>query len=355
MSKMPKSKSQSKLIPPLHRHLHLQHRRHTGRRLQHQHTSYRGLAILVVVAGVALLTLTAVARATADTILVTARNSAPIPTEPAIITSPADNAVTTTADIAVRGTCQSADLPRVVVLLLDGVPTASVPCDTDNTFAVPLTLTLGTHALSTKIYNVTNDAGPDGPTITVYYVPPVNGSTDRGGELPEAPPGSPLVLTIDEPFIVFGPAKDAVWLGTISGGALPYKVHIDWGDGHNNDYTITTDGAQRFSHRYHAMQPYIIRMHVTDADGRGAQRVYAAVTPYVPPTSLFTAGPTSPSPWSGSNMLGIYGAYLLLVAALGFLWIRRHPFAYAKVPVRSGGYRGDRRTSSRRNGPRATR
>jgi hypothetical protein len=247
---MPKTKP----IPPLHRHLRLQHHRHTGRRLQHRHTSYRGLAILVVVAGVAMLTLTAVARATADTLLVTARNSAPIPTEPAIITSPADNAVITTADIAVRGTCQSADLPRVVILLLDGTPTASAPCDSDNTFAVPLTLTLGTHALSTKIYNITEDAGPDGPTITVYYINPAAASTDRGGNAPETAPGPPLILTLDEPFIVFGPAKDAVWLGTISGGTLPYRVHITWGDNSSNNYTITTSGAQRFSHRYHGMQ-----------------------------------------------------------------------------------------------------
>jgi hypothetical protein len=281
-----------------------------------------------------MLTLTAVARATADTLLVTARNSAPIPTEPAIITSPADNAVITTADIAVRGTCQSADLPRVVILLLDGTPTASAPCDSDNTFAVPLTLTLGTHALSTKIYNITEDAGPDGPTITVYYINPAAASTDRGGNAPETAPGPPLRLTLDEPFIVFGPAKDAVWLGTISGGTLPYRVHITWGDNSSNNYTITTSGAQRFSHRYHGMQPYSIGLRVTDADNRGAQRWYAAVTPYIPPTSLFTAGPTSPLPWFNPNILGIYGAYLLLVAGMGFLWMRRHPFAYAKVPVR---------------------
>jgi hypothetical protein len=218
-------------------------------------------------------------------------------------------------------------------LLLDGNQAASVPCESDGTFTVPITLTLGTHALGTKIYNVTDDTGPDGPTITVYYVAKTIGTTDRGGATPEQTLGAPLVLTIDEPFIVFGPAKDAVWLGTIDGGTLPYRVQINWGDGSNNDYTLTKGGAQHFSHHYRAMIPHMITLVVNDAGGRAARQMYAAVTPFVPPVGLFTN--SSPSPWTGSNIFGIYGAYLVLVATFGFLWLRRHPFAYAKVAVRS--------------------
>src|SRR5262249_51272543 len=138
-------------------------------------------------------------------------------------------------------------------------------------------------------------------------------------------------LTIDEPFIVFGPANDAIWTGTIKGGTLPYKVHITWGDGAANDYKLTTSGKQHFVHHYRSMYPHVITLRVDDSAGRAAQQNYAAVTPSLPPP--FVALPTKP--WTGSLILTLYGTYLLLLVVFGGTWTQAHPFEYAKVPVRN--------------------
>ncbi len=135
----------------------------------------------------------------------------------------------------------------------------------------------------------------------------------------------------DRPFIVFGPGKDAIWSGDIWGGTLPYHVRVNWGDGAHNDYTIEKAGKQAFRHHYTVMRPHEITLRVTDADGRAMTLYFVAVTPYVPPANIFgsTGGPPN-----NSRLFGYYGAYLLALAAAGFIWIgARRKKAYVLVPV----------------------
>lgn len=324
----------SKSAPSLHRTLHLQPHTHTGRVLHHKHTSYRGLAIVVILAGIVMLSLNMMARATADDLVVYARNPAPIPTTAAAITNPTDGMVVSKASLPVSGTCPVIT-PGIIVVITDNDTTAgSVPCDDNGRFSLTLTLSLGRHVLTAKTYTITNDTGPDSNPITVFRTEPASQTGPSTAIEQKTIPGSPLVVTIDEPFIIFGPAKDAIWLGTITGGTLPYAVHIDWGDNSSNTYTVAKSGSQHFTHHYRSMQPHIVVLHVTDAAGRSILHDYAAVTPYTPPVATIVA-PTLP--WGGSKPLGLYGIYLLLLALFGSLWIHAHrsrSFAYAKVPVR---------------------
>ena len=323
----------SKPAPALHQSLHLQHHRHTGRILHHTHTSYRGLAVILVLAGVVMLSLNILARATAADLAVYARNPAPIPTTPSVITEPADGTVVTKASLPVSGTCPVITPGIIVVVTDNGVVAGSVPCSNNGTFSLPLVIDTGHHVLIAKTYTITDDTGPDSAPVTVFYSESVRQSGTPAPTSNETIPGSPVVVTVDEPFIVFGPAKDAIWLGTITGGTLPYKAQFDWGDGSHNTYVVTKSGSQQFVHHYRNMQPHIIVLRVTDAAGRAVLRDYAAVTPYAPATAI--AAPTLP--WGGSMPLGLYGVYLLLLAVFGGLWVRAHhsrSFAYAKVPVR---------------------
>jgi len=322
----------------VHQHLHLQHRHHTGRVLRHKHTSYRALALIIVLSGLLMLGLNMMARATAATLNVYASHPAPIPTEAPTITEPADRTIVHKSKLLVTGTCPLID-PNVILVILDnGQVTGSVICDTGE-YAVPIVLDVGTHVLVARTYTVTDDAGPDSAPVTVRYLIDTNvKATDSPAILHGEENG--LQIAIDKPFIIFGPARDAIWTGTITGGTLPYKVSIDWGDGTSQDYRITKRGAQEFTHHYRAMRPHLITLDVTDASGRGITKSYAAVTPYAPPA--FTKTPILP--WGGSIPLGLYGAYLLLLAFFGSLWVRAHPTTYVLAPVPIAKRRTQKRT-----------
>ena len=272
-------------------------------------------------------------RATAADLSVYARNPAPIPTTPSVITVPTDGTIVSKASVTVSGTCPQMTPGVIVVITDNGTVAGSVPCGNDGTFSVPIVVDFGRHVLIAKTYTITDDTGPDSAPVTIFRPAPAaqTGTANAAGN--EVSGGTPLVVTIDEPFIIFGPAKDATWLGTITGGTAPYKAQFDWGDGSHNTYTVAQSGPQRFTHHYRSMQPHIIVLRVTDSVGRGTLHDYAAVTPYTPPVA-FTA-PTLP--WNGSKPLGLYGVYMLLLAIFGGLWARAHrsrSFAYAKVPVR---------------------
>jgi hypothetical protein len=315
----------------VHKHLRLQHHRHTGRVLHHQHTSYRGLAIIIGLAGVLMFTLNNVARTAAatmsgaGTLTVTASNPAPLPTIAAVITSPANNAVVHKAQLQVRGTCQASGPPNIVTIVDNGVIVGSTPCQSDSTFSLSIVLELGKHTLVAQTYTITDGLGPDSAPVTVFYT--LKGST--GSPATGENNASPLVVTADRAFIIFGPDKDAVWTGTITGGKQPYTVYVDWGDGNAETYTVTESGEQYFVHRYRAMRPYVINMSVTDTSGQKIERQYAAATPFIPPS--VTIAPTNP--WNNSTLLGLYGAYLLVLVIFGALWARTHPSTYLLVPV----------------------
>jgi hypothetical protein len=334
---MPKSKPR---IGALHRYLRLQHHSHTGRRLHHKHTSYRGLALIVAVAGAFMLGLNILAaRVNADSsgeIHVYAKVSAAFLTEPAAITSPLDGTIVSKSSLPVSGTCPVATPKPIVAILDNGVVAGSVSCDSDDTFSLGIILTPGQHTLIARAYNMTGDPAPDSDPVHVTYFTPAPVTSNTGAAAGGEKLGlDPLTVTIDEPFIVFGPGKDAVWTGTITGGALPYHVHIDWGDGSSSDYTITKSGHQAFAHHYRAMEPHIITLRVTDADGRSVTKQYAAVTPYRSPIPIFATSKPH-MPYQGSVTLGLYGAYLLLLATIGALWIHNHRgqgFRYAHQPA----------------------
>jgi len=317
----------------LHKKLHLQHHQHTGKLLHHRHTSYRGLAVVLVLAGLFMAGLTLAARATADSLIhVYASKPAPIPTDAPVITDPLNGTIVTKPTIPVSGTCPIID-PSVIIALLDnGTQVGSTPCASDGSFTLSMQVTTGEHTLVARVYTITGDAGQDStPVHITTHIPPIIGGLSAGTSGGGDQPGEPaLTLTIDEPFIIFSPIKDALWSGTITGGTLPYHVHIDWGDGHSNDYTIAHQGHQQFTHHYSSMTPHIIHFHLLDTDGRSISRTYAAVTPYVAPLGSIIV-PTTPLPFQGSKPLGIYGAYLVLLAAFGYLWIHAGAFAYAKV------------------------
>lgn len=374
----------------LHRTLHLQHHRHTGRRLSREHTSYRGLAVVLALSTVFVAGLTTLAHTTADTLYlsgdltVSAQIMAPIPAQAAVITDPLDSTTTGQAQYTVSGTCP-AITPSVIIAVLDnGVSAGSAPCDSDNRFSATVSLVSGLNTLVARVYTITYQPGLDSTPVHLTYTPgsqstgggtsgnPAGGGTDTNNDtIPSGGPtigtngngsdigtlvngygftgtgtgsgsgvmggeGTPLVVGMDKPFITFAPQLDAVWEGSISGGLPGYKVTVYWGDGTHTNYTLSSGGSQSFRHHYKIMQPQVIDMYVSDSSGQRVERQYAAVTSAMN-TAGTSGGTTSPTVGgsgllNGMTAVGLYGAYVTLLAGFGALWARSHhhrQFAFA--------------------------
>ncbi|HEX4662471.1 MAG TPA: hypothetical protein VH144_02560 [Candidatus Saccharimonadales bacterium] len=112
----------------------------------------------------------------ADTIDVTAKVPATIPTEPPVITSPFDQQHVTNPDITTVGTCGA--FTAYINLYRNGIFAGVSPC-TAGHFSVQLNLFVGANSLVATAYNSTDDVGPSSATVTVYYDPIV---------IPPAPP-----------------------------------------------------------------------------------------------------------------------------------------------------------------------
>lgn len=103
--------------------------------------------------------------AKAEDIEVTAKVNAPLPTSPAIIASPYDQQHFTDSPITVTGTCGDG---AYVVLFRNSVAAGIGAC-TGGNFSIQTDLAPGANILQAKVYNSTDNEGPQSPAITVYY------------------------------------------------------------------------------------------------------------------------------------------------------------------------------------------
>jgi hypothetical protein len=270
-----------------------------------------------------------------------ARIPAPIPVDAPVITDPASDRTVSKATLIVRGTCPVITPQLVIAILDNGVEAGSTPCDANNNFAISITLQPGQNTLIARSFTITGDSGPDSNSVTVTYTPPIPPPAlgSSGNNV------SPLDMTIDESFMIFSREKNVLWLGSIIGGSGPYHLRINWGDGSQNTYLFQVNGQHTATHHYRVLRPYDTTFYLTDSSGQYLTRHYAAVSAYVPPTPTSPLITTPSNRLGKSDMFGLYGAYLMVLAIFGWIWVRAHPFAYAKVPVRHRYYAAKRKVS----------
>jgi hypothetical protein len=150
----------------------LQAHDHTGKLIHHRHTSYGILALLLLLPigllGWVKSNMTQIAQA--DQLYVYAIVPAPVPTTPAVITSPSDGAVLSDQHGIVSGTCPII-VPAISVAIYDnGILLGSAPC-TDGLFQAQITLFLGKNELIARTFTVTGGSGPDSLPVHVTYAP----------------------------------------------------------------------------------------------------------------------------------------------------------------------------------------
>jgi hypothetical protein len=109
---------------------------------------------------------------------VNASLSAPVLTQPAVITSPSDGDQESVQSITVSGTCPN---NSYVNLTDNGVFVGASNCAAGGTFQIGVALSSGTNVLVTQDYNVTNSPGPTSPSISVTYTPPNPPDNNGGG------------------------------------------------------------------------------------------------------------------------------------------------------------------------------
>lgn len=237
-----------------HAKLGLHPHRHTGKRLSHGHTSYPGIAIVILAGGLALTSFGLPTRASAD-YSITTTVQGPVPSQSARITSPINGAIVTVARLEVKGTCNR---DSVVELLLGGAAKAAGLCAPDGSFNETMDLRVGSNLITAQSINLAGQAGPRSPGIFVTYAP-TNGA---------AIIANPLSLSTEQILKGAWTGEAVQWAVRLDGGTSPYALNFDWGDGSQSDLVSqSASGTIGVSHIYNSAGNYTARVNVTDASG----------------------------------------------------------------------------------------
>lgn len=315
------------------RHLHVAQRQHTGHLLPRRNTSYPVLIMLMLCVGVLLFTWTRLVTADSASYTVSASVPGPPPAVAASVDSPSNGSQFTATPIVVKGSCP---LNSYVMLLRNGFSSGVGICQADGSYQITTDLFRGTNQLVARVYSFTDLPGPDSAMVTVSYSPPgpAGGSAGSPSAAPGVPyrPGNttglpePLLLKANFTLLGYYTGQPAAWQVRLEGGAAPYAVAVDWGDGQQSLYSERAPTDLNLSHVYR--QPggyrgsYVVRISVSDS--QGGQTVLQLIAIVSSPSKTVAGGAAS-MPGSGGlfgggsigRMLGYgwtgYGIVLLML------------------------------------------
>ncbi|MFS8118726.1 MAG: hypothetical protein ACMG55_09590 [Microcoleus sp.] len=321
----------------MNRLLKLQHHKHTGKLIHHRHTSYRALFLIVAMVGVVMVLTSQAAKA--DNYTVTATVPAPMPSGLPIIQKPRVGMnIVHTPNITINGTCPVIT-PSIVIALYDNSGLAgSQQCTPQGVFDVPISLSEGSNSIVATIITITGQVGASSQPVIITYtklgVPKQTTSTSP--RTPSALPGlrpleitgdnvQPLKIISDNALIIFGPSSDAVWRGTFTGGTLPYKVKITWGDSSVQELSGIGEKAQAIRHHYSHFTSYQIKVQLTDAKGLTVTQYLTAITFA---TTIITLGNLdffhTITSQAMLTTLILYSLYIVTAGLLLILWRKEH-------------------------------
>ncbi len=245
---------------------------------------------------------------------------AAVPTTAPVLGNPPSSTVTTSS-VQISGTCPLISPQPIVVVAINGKTAGSSVCDSANDFSVPISLTPGLQQLSVSTQTITGGTGPASTPITFSYTPPISSAADMP------------VLIADAPFAFLGAEKTGTWSGAISGGAAPYYLHVDWGDGKQDNYKPAA-GIGQYSHNYAKVQPYNAAFYLTDSRGHSTTLQYA-VASYSTATPVSTTITNAKTPHVTPQAAGLYGLFISTLAICGIIYLEarhahKHPIA---IPI----------------------
>ncbi len=335
------------------RHLHMAHRKHTGKLLPRTSTSYPMLAMLLLVIGVLITSWTHIVMADTPVgspqlqanLAVQASVPGSAPTQAATISSPLAGSHFQTTPILVEGTCPSDSNTGYVSLYRNNFFSGSALCDASGRYQLSTDLFVGSNQLIAKVYSFTDIAGPESAPTTVYYEPAGAPSTSSNPKTKSAAQGfsinsspvqtgttSPTVpLTLSTDFAIWGyyVGQPTVWQLDLEGGSPPYAIAIDWGDGSSGIASQEGGGLTHLTHTYQKpggyRGSYIVKFTVTDGAGSQAFLQLLVVVNSRHPSTVAATSPAGGGGF-GDNFIHflhnyIWPSYGLVLLMLASFWL----------------------------------
>ncbi len=175
------------------------------------------------------------------------------PTVGATISFPRNGQTFREVPITVEGICP-ADL--LVKLFKNQVFAGSVMCDAGGNFTMQVDLFSGRNELVARVFDALDQPGPDSNIVRVRY-------DDSGSSVG----ANKLILTSNFATKGADPGTTLYWPLGLAGGAGPFAVNVDWGDGGTDVMSLDLAGNFSIDHVYE--QPGTYKVIVKAADNLG--------------------------------------------------------------------------------------
>lgn len=177
------------------------------------------------------------------------------PTTGATITVPGNGQSFSTTPITVAGICPKGLL---VEIFKNNVFGGSTECTTGS-FSLQVDLFDGRNDLIARVFDSLNQSGPDSAMVSVNYNPNITLLPSR------------LLITTAYAKRGAQPGSTLSWPISISGGAGPYAVSVDWGDKTAPDLiSRVAPGDFNIDHVYKEAGVYNVIIKATDSKGTAA-------------------------------------------------------------------------------------
>jgi hypothetical protein len=180
----------------------------------------------------------------------------PPPSTPPSITVPGNGQTFTSTPIRVAGLC-TGDL--LVKIFSNNVFVGSTVCSSGS-YSLQVDLFSGANDLVAIMYDALDQASPDSNTVRVTF-----------NDAQFAQFGTRVTLSSTFARKGAAPGQTLTWPITLSGGASPYAISVDWGDGKAQTLLTRSDpGNFDITHVYDSAGVYNIVIKATDGNGTTA-------------------------------------------------------------------------------------
>ena len=231
------------------------------------------------------------------------------PSQPAVILKPSFGQTFTTSPITVSGTCQ---LNKFVQIYRNRKAVDAVACIRGE-FGATVDLVPGKNNFVIRTLDNLFQFGPNSEAVNAFYYPPSSAAPRQGGD------GLEVTIQSDMSGFTVGQLFDLK--ATIEGGVAPYALKIDWGDGDQDIFPVTSAGIVALNHRFNRSDLYQIKLNVKDSKGNTAGAETAVLVGGPTITSTITGGFLSP-PKSFVDL--VWPIYVVSATAVTLFWLGQH-------------------------------
>jgi hypothetical protein len=241
-------------------------------------------------------------------------------TESAEITNPKTGNHFKTKPIGISGTCP---YQSYVELFRNGAFSGVTICNQDSTFfSLDTDLTAGINVLQAHVFNITDDEGPLGQPVTIYYDPPQPPQQILPAQKPD---NQPFRLSSDYKHRGFAVNEEISWQLVISGGSGPYAFNVKWGDGNESNYVQKDNSPLEINHNYNKAGIYDVKIQGVDVIGSQAFLQLSALVTQdrnALITGTSSGGPKLPLNLSQqSALVWLWPSYAIVVAMVFSFWL----------------------------------